>query len=76
MFTAKPMVVGCVQHYSTHFVNKLGKSLESFFRKVKKTATNGKNGKKLAKNGPKNGQNSNNLLSSFFWLDTTPKKWY
>ena len=32
--TAKPMDVGCVQHYSTHFVKKLGKSLESFFRKV------------------------------------------
>ena len=28
IFTAKPMVVGCVQHYSTHFVKKLGKSLE------------------------------------------------
>ena len=25
--TAKPMVVGCVQLYSIHFVNKLGKSL-------------------------------------------------
>ena len=39
-FSAKPkflpMVVGCVQHYSTHFINKLGKSLESFFLKVKK----------------------------------------
>ena len=34
-FTAKPMVVGCVQHYSTHFVNKLGKSLERFFLKGK-----------------------------------------
>ena len=22
IFTAKPMVVGCVQHYSTHFVQK------------------------------------------------------
>ena len=41
IFTAKPMVVDCVQHYSTHFVNKLGKLLESFFRKVQKTAKNG-----------------------------------
>ena len=47
IFTAKPMVVGCVQHYSTHFVKKLGKSLESFFCKVKKTA---KNCKKWPKN--------------------------
>ena len=29
------MVVGCVQHYSTHFRIKLGKSLEPFFHKVK-----------------------------------------
>ena len=41
IFTAKPMVVGCVQHYSRHFVKKLGKLLESFFRKVQKTAKNG-----------------------------------
>ena len=33
--TAKPMVVGCVQH-STHFIKKLGKSLQPFFNKVKK----------------------------------------
>ena len=46
-FTAKPMVVGCVQHYSTHFVKKLGKSLESFFRKVQKTAKNGKKWPKM-----------------------------
>ena len=26
IFTAKPMVVGCVQHYSRHFVKELGKS--------------------------------------------------
>ena len=26
-FIAKPMVIGCVQHYSTHFVKKIGKSL-------------------------------------------------
>ena len=45
--TAKPMVVGCVQHYSTHFVNKLGKWLESFFRKVKKLQKLVKNGKKM-----------------------------
>ena len=25
--TAKPMVVGCVKHYSTHFRTKIGKSL-------------------------------------------------
>ena len=38
------MVVGCVQHYSTHFIKKLGKSLELFFHKVEKTAKKGKNG--------------------------------
>ena len=32
--TAKPMVAGCVEHYSTH-VSK--KSLEPFFHKVQKT---------------------------------------
>ena len=38
--TAKPMVVSCVQHYSTHFVNKLGKSLEYVFScKVQKTVS-------------------------------------
>ena len=31
IFTAKPMVVGCVQHYSTHFRNKFKISLEPFF---------------------------------------------
>ena len=36
MFTAKPMVVGCVQHYSTYCVKKIGKSLERFFLKGKK----------------------------------------
>ena len=35
-----------VQHYSTHFINKLGKSLEPFFNKVQKTANNGKKGQK------------------------------
>ena len=44
--TAKPMVVGCVQHYSTHFIKKLGKSLELFFHKVQKTAKRGKKGAK------------------------------
>ena len=39
IFTAKPMVVGCVQHYSTHFVNKLGKSLE-LSKKLQKMAQN------------------------------------
>ena len=29
--TAKPMLVGCVQHYSTHFLKKIGKLLEPFF---------------------------------------------
>ena len=40
--TAKPMVVGCVQHYSIHFVKELGKLSESFFRQVQKNAKNGK----------------------------------
>ena len=44
--TAKPMVVGCVQHYSTHFNKKLGKSLEPFFHKVQKTAKKGQKGEK------------------------------
>ena len=29
--TAKPMVVGCVQHYSTHFIKKIGKWLRAVF---------------------------------------------
>ena len=41
------LVVGCVQHYSTHFVKQLGKSLESFFRKVQKTAKNSKKWPKI-----------------------------
>ena len=49
--TAKPMVVGCVQHYSTHFLNKIGKSLEPFFHKVQKTAKKGIKGQKGAKRG-------------------------
>ena len=35
------MVVGCVQHYSTHYIRKIGKSLEPFFHKVQKTAKKG-----------------------------------
>ena len=46
IFTAKPMVLGCVQHYSTHFVKKLGKSLV-VFRKVQKPAKNGKKWQKI-----------------------------
>ena len=49
--TAKPMVVSCVQHYSTHFIKKIGKSLEPFFHKVQKTAKKGKKGPKRAKKG-------------------------
>ena len=49
-YTAKPMAVGCVQYYSTHFVKKLGKSLESFFRKDQKTAKNGPKWPKMAQN--------------------------
>ena len=43
--TAKPMVV---QHYSTHFIKKIGKSLEPFFHKVQKTAKKGKKESKRA----------------------------
>ena len=43
--TAKPMAVGCVQHYSTYFINKLGKSLEPFYPK------NCQKGPKRAKKG-------------------------
>ena len=32
--TANTMVVGCVQHYSTHFIKKIEKSLEPLFHKV------------------------------------------
>ena len=42
------MAVGCVQHYSTHFIKKLGKSLEPFFHKIKKTAKKGQKGPKRA----------------------------
>ena len=44
--TAKPMIVGCVQHYSTHFIKKIGKSLEPFFHKVKKLQKRAKKGQK------------------------------
>ena len=49
--TAKPMVVGCVQHYSTHFIKKLGKWLEPFFHKIQKNAKKGNKGPKRAKKG-------------------------
>ena len=50
IFTAKPMVVGCVQHYSAHFVKKQENCQSCFFVKSKKMQTNAKNGKKLQKN--------------------------
>ena len=40
------MVVGCVQHYSTDFLKKIGKSLEPFFHKVQKNEKRAKKGKK------------------------------
>ena len=43
------MVVCCVQQYSTHFIKKLGKSLELFFHKVHKTVKKGKKGQKWQK---------------------------
>ena len=46
--TFNPMVVGCVQHYSTHFLKKIGKSLEPFCHKGQKTA---KKGQKWQKGG-------------------------
>ena len=51
--TAKPKVVGCVQHYSTHFIKKIGKSLKPFFRKVQKNAKKSQNGKQKSKKGGK-----------------------
>ena len=45
------MVVGCGKHYSTHYIKKIGKSLEPFFHKVQKTAKKGKKGPKRAKKG-------------------------
>ena len=44
------MVVGCVQHYSTHFIKKLGKSFKPFSQNVKKTAKKGQQRQKI---GPK-----------------------
>ena len=46
--TANPKVVGCVQHYSTHFIKKLGKSLDPFFHKVQKTEKGPKRATNLA----------------------------
>ena len=46
MFTAKPMVVGCVKHYSIHVSKILGRSFEPFFHKVQKTAKKGQKGQK------------------------------
>ena len=40
------MAVGCVQHYSTHYIKKIGKSLEPFFHKVQKTEKKGQKGAK------------------------------
>ena len=41
------MVLGRIQHYSTHFIKKLGKSLELFFHQVQKSAKKGKKGQKI-----------------------------
>ena len=48
--TAKPMVLGCVQHYSTHLIKKLGKSLEPFFHSQKNCQKCPKKDKNWAKN--------------------------
>ena len=45
------MVVDCVQHYSKHFINKLGKSLEPFFIKSKTLLKKGNKGPTRAKKG-------------------------
>ena len=45
------MGVRCVQHYSTHYIKKIGKSLEPFFHKVQKMKKRGKNDQKGAKRG-------------------------
>ena len=81
MCTANPMVVGCVQHYSTNFVKKLGKSLESFFRKVKK---NCKKWGKMAKNADFSQKRSKICISgtkhraktasNIFWGSFEPEK--
>ena len=49
------MVVGCVQHYSTHFIKKIGKSLGPFFHKVQKTAKKGKKGQQKGQQRDKKG---------------------
>ena len=67
IFTAKPMVVDCVQHYSTHFINKLGKSLELFFHKVKQNEKRGKKGEKCQK-GAKNADFRLFLQFFHFWF--------
>ena len=43
------MGVCCVQHYSTYFIKKLGKSLTPFFHKVQQNAKKGQKGPKRAK---------------------------
>ena len=45
------MVVGCVQHYSTHYIKKIGKSLEPFFHKVQTNEKKGKKGQQMGKKG-------------------------
>ena len=56
------MAVGCVQHYSTHFIKKLGKSFEPFSHKVK----NCQKGPTKAKNWAQNDDFS--LFVTFhFW---------
>ena len=45
------MVVGCVEHYSTYFIKKIGKSLGPFFHKVQKNEKGAKKGQKGAKKG-------------------------
>ena len=49
------MVIGCVQHYSTYFIKKLGKSLEPFVPKVKKLQKREKKGKKKGNKWQKKG---------------------
>ena len=61
--TAKPMVVGCVQHYTTHFIKKLGKQLETFFSSPK----NCQKGPKRAKMGQKGGFQQNQQIVIKKW---------
>ena len=75
--TAKPMVVGCVQHYSTYFIKKIGKSLEPLFHKVQKIAKKGNNGGKRAKKGAENADFRLFLPFFNFWsifVNFEPKK--